>query len=153
MDMTKALVGLMNSYGGPLAACKVIVDQGEAPCSEAELVGAISEFVGGDMAFAKLYEGDVTVRKAIAIAKAETFAEQLLSGGLPVSVVGGEDARDVDDPQAALDAYARLLEIGKARWPNASEATQFANAFTENPALAQKAHRRPSATTSYPFPR
>jgi hypothetical protein len=94
------------------------------------------------------------VRRACAIAKAATF-EVFYAPGLPVQVVGGTDAQDVDDPQAALDAYARLQEIGRQRWPDASEAVQFTRAFEANPALAVKAHKRPTAPAggAYPFPR
>jgi hypothetical protein len=104
-----------------------------------------------DVAFAKLYEAEESIRRACQVAKA-TFAEVVLGPGMTPQVVTGEDARAVDDPQAALDAYARLQEIGKARWPDASEATQFSNAFTAHPELARKAHVRPRATTSFPFP-
>ena len=67
-------------------------------------------------------------------------------------VVGGEDTRDLSDESEAI---AQLKQLGARKWPTASEAQQFANAFTDpvNAQLAQKAHRRPSATTSYPFPR
>ena len=67
-------------------------------------------------------------------------------------VVGGEDAQDVDDPAKAV---AQLQELGRQKWPTASEAQQFANAFDDpaNAKLAAKAHRRPAATTVYPFPK
>jgi hypothetical protein len=67
-------------------------------------------------------------------------------------MVGGEAAQDVDDP---TEAIAQLKKLGRDKWPTASEAQQFANAFTDpaNAALAQKAHRRPSPTTNYEFPR
>jgi hypothetical protein len=67
-----------------------------------------------------------------------------------VQVVGGTDAQDVNDPSAAL---AALHRIGRERWPDASEAIRFTRAFEANPELARKAHVRPSATTSYEFPR
>jgi hypothetical protein len=43
-----------------------------------------------------------------------------------VQVVGGEDARDVNDPTAAL---AALHEIGRLKWPELSEAQAFTRAF------------------------
>jgi hypothetical protein len=108
----------------------------------------------GARALERVYEHNPVLAKAIAVIKAG-LAEQMLSGGMPVQVVRGADARDVDNPQAALDAYARLQEIGKQRWPGASEAAQFANAFEAHPELAAKAHRRPTAPAggAYPFPR
>jgi hypothetical protein len=110
----------------------------------------------GARAFEKVYERNPLLARAISVIKAG-LAEQRLSGGMPVQVVGGKDAQDVDDPSAALEAYARLQEIGKQRWPTASEAQQFANAFADpkNAALAQRAHKRPTAPVggAYPFPR
>ena len=53
-------------------------------------------------------------------------------------------------------AYAKLQDLAaslRAAAPQLSEAQAFSKAFTENPELAAKAHRRPSATTSYAFPR
>jgi hypothetical protein len=140
--------------------CKHIAAEGKAGYSEFELVSALTKYaleqcpeLRPDVAFAKLYESEESVRRACNIAKA-TFAEVVLGPGVTPQVVGGEDARDVDDPRAALEAHARLQEIGKARWPDASEATQFANAFTDpkNAALANHAHRRPAPTTFFPHP-
>jgi hypothetical protein len=155
-----SLENILKDYG-PIKICKHIVDEGRTGFSEFELVSALTKYAveqhpefRPDVAFSKLYESEESIRRACQVAKA-TFAEVVLGPGMTPQVVTGADARDVDDPSAALDAYARLQEIGKARWPDASEATQFANAFTDpkNAALAQKAHRRPAATTSYPFPR
>jgi hypothetical protein len=82
-------------------------------------------------------------------------ADQMLGAAAPyfdpqVQVVGGEDARDVNDPTAAL---AALHRIGRERWPEASEAVRFTRAFEANPDLAKQAHVRPAATTVYEFPR
>jgi hypothetical protein len=67
-------------------------------------------------------------------------------------MVGGEDTRDLSDTSKAIE---QLKELGARKWPTATEAQQFANAFTDpaNAKLASKAHVRPSATTSYEFPR
>jgi hypothetical protein len=100
-----------------------------------------------DVAFSKLYQGEESVRRACAIAKAMPFVADIT----PLQV-GGASAQNVGDPSEAI---AQLKQLGRDRWPTATEAQQFANAFTDpaNAALAQKAHRRPSATTSYEFPR
>jgi hypothetical protein len=100
-----------------------------------------------DVAFSKLYQSEESVRRACAVAKAMPFQVDLQ----PL-MVGGEAAQDVNDP---TEAIAQLQQIGRDRWPTATEAQQFANAFTDpaNAALAAKAHRRPSATTNYEFPR
>jgi hypothetical protein len=105
----------------------------------------------GDREFAKLYEAEESVRRACAIAKkAMTFD----AFDVTPLVFGGAAARDVDDP---AEAIANLKELGRRKWPTASEAQQFANAFSDpvNRELAQRAHRRPVAPVggSYPFPR
>jgi len=67
-------------------------------------------------------------------------------------VVGGADARDVDDPSAALEA---LHELGRKLYPQLRDDMAFAKVF-EDPkyaALARKAHVRPSPITSYAWPR
>jgi hypothetical protein len=157
---SESLESIFKDYGAA-KGCKHIVAEGKTGYSEFELVSALTKHASEqhpelrpDVAFAKLYESEESVRRACQVAKA-TFAEAVLGPGMTPQVVTGADARDVDDPQAALDAYARLQEIGKARWPDASEAIQFSNAFTDpkNAALAAKAHRRPAPTTFFPMPR
>jgi hypothetical protein len=100
-----------------------------------------------DVAFSKLYQSEESVRRACQIAKAMPFQVDLT----PL-VVGGADTQNVDDPSEAI---AQLKQLGARKWPTATEAQQFANAFTDpvNAKLAAKAHRRPSPTTSYEFPR
>jgi hypothetical protein len=104
-------------------------------------------------AFAKVYsaqdEGGVILRKAFNVVKAAGAAPYF---DLKPQFVGGEDALDVDDPSKAI---AQLTEIGRQKWPTASEAQQFENAFTDpaNAELSRKAYRRPAATSIYPFPK
>jgi hypothetical protein len=91
--------------------------------------------------------------RAISVIKAG-LAEQLLGGGMPVRVVGGEDTRDLSDESEAI---AQLKELGARKWPSASEAQQFANAFTDpvNKEIANRAHKRPvpPAGGAYAWPR
>jgi hypothetical protein len=91
----------------------------------------------------------VLLRKAHAVAKNLPFVAEFT----PV-YVGGEDARDLSDESAAI---AQLKELGRDKWPTASEAQQFERALTapENRELAAKAHRRPTPPVggAYPFPR
>jgi hypothetical protein len=153
MDTTTELIKIMKDGGGPVVLCKSIVDRGSAPCTEVELTAAISKAAAAasgereDVAFAKLFEREESVRRAINIAKAMPFVADLT----PV-MVGGADARDLSDESEAI---AQLKQIGRDRWPTASEAQQFARALTDpkNAVLAAKAHHRPAATTNYPFPR
>jgi hypothetical protein len=108
----------------------------------------------GALAFEKVFAHNSVLAKAIAVIKAG-LAEQLLNGGLPVHVVGGADARDVDNASAVMEAYDELVRIGRERWGHLSPAQQFEKAFEANPELAQKAHRRPTAPSggAYAFPR
>ena len=61
-----------------------------------------------------------------------------------------------DRPDVAF-SNAQLKELGRRKWPTATEAQQFERAFTDpaNATLAAKAHRRPTAPPggAYPFPR
>jgi hypothetical protein len=107
-----------------------------------------------DAAFAKLFESEESVRRACGVLKAMPFV-----GDPTPLMVGGPDAtHEAIDSTEQSEAY-RQLEAMAARlratspWLSADQA--FAAVF-ENPAhskLAAKAHRRPSATTSYEFPR
>jgi hypothetical protein len=139
---------------GVIEICKTAVEQGFVPCSEHVLTAELTKYAAeqfklpGDRAFAKLYAEEIAVRKAIAIAKAMPIQVDFT----PPMQVGGEDARAVNDPSKAV---AQLQELGRSRWPDASEAQQFARAFADpaNAELARKAHQRPAPTTSYEFPR
>ena len=106
-----------------------------------------------DVAFSKLYQSEESVRRACQIAKAMPFVADLT----PL-VVGGEANRGGDvNPNDPSEAIAQLKQLGARKWPTASEAQQFANAFTDpvNRELAAKAHRRPTAPPggAYPYPR
>ena len=90
-------------------------------------------------------------RKAIQIAKSTPAP---LMSVEPVQV-GGADALDVNDASKAYKQLQKMAEEQRRRSPELSDAQAFARVF-EDPAnveLAAKAHRRPSATTSYEFPR
>jgi hypothetical protein len=146
--------------GGIAATCAAIVAKGATSISEHELVEAATKVaaerhpeLSPAQAFAKVYTAATdearVLQNAIAIAKAMPVVADLT----PV-MVGGEDARDLSDESEAI---ANLKELGRRKWPTATEAQQFANAFSDpvNRELAQKAHRRPTppAGGAYPFPR
>jgi hypothetical protein len=100
-----------------------------------------------DTAFSKLYQSEESVRRACQIAKSMPFQVSL-----EPLMVGGDAAQAVNDPSEAI---AQLRQLGARKWPTATEAQQFANAFTDpvNRELASKAHVRPSANSVYEFPR
>jgi hypothetical protein len=140
---------------GIVRVAKAIVDgQRNYGISESEFVSLVTSHAKAAhpnlteaAAFSKVFEGEEIVRRACAVLKSMPF----VATDLP-SQAGGAAAQALDDPSAAI---AQLREIGRNRWPSASEAAQFANAMTDpaNAVLASKAHVRPRPTTSYEFPR
>jgi hypothetical protein len=104
-----------------------------------------------DTAFAKVFAAEEVIRRAHAIVKSMPIQVTL-----DPRVTSGDGVfQDTLSNTESSQAYAQLKELGRQKWPTASEATQFANAFTDpaNAKLAAAVHQRPSATTSYPFPR
>jgi len=69
--------------------------------------------------------------------------------------VGGEDARDVDGAQKAYSQLMNMAEEQRARAPWKTVAQLFSELMQDpkNVELAAKAHQRPTATTTYPFPK
>jgi hypothetical protein len=153
MDRTAELRDIAKKYGA-VALAKVLVDDGEAHgISEHELTDAITSHakaaypdLSPEQAFSKVYTAStpdgLLLRKACAIAKAASWTNAAPVFDPQIQVVGGADAQDVNDATAAMEA---LHEIGRLRWPEASEAQQFTRAFESRPDLAAKAHVRPSA--------
>jgi hypothetical protein len=66
-------------------------------------------------------------------------------------VVGGADARDVDNATAAVRAYEEIVRIGREKFPFLPADQQFARVFEDSKyaALAAQAHSRPAPTTIY----
>jgi hypothetical protein len=152
MDKTTELRAIAKA-GGIIAVAKAITDENRSyGITEHEFVELATEHAKAahpDLteaaAFAKLYQIP-EVWRACAVLKAMPFQVDLQ----PL-VVGGESAQAVDDP---TEAIAQLKQLGARKWPTATEAQQFANAFTDpvNRELAAKAHRRPSPTTKLRIP-
>src|SRR5215467_3252417 len=135
--------GIVKRYG-VTAVCKMIADDGDAHgLDEHTLTQLATEYaqkqfpnLSADRAFAKLYEsaeGEV-LRKAQAVAKMP-----ILVSLMPQASGSVEQQRAAIDDTEASEAYKQLVAIGRQRWPTASEAQQFARAFTGNPDLAAKA--------------
>jgi hypothetical protein len=163
MDTQQHLDGIMKSHG-PIALAKYICESGAHGISESEFTSALTKLAAEqhpelrpDAAFAKIYETEETVRRACQVLKAAPFAANGAAPYLDLQpqVVGGEDARDVNDPSAALAAIKRLTEIGHLKWPNISDEQAFSLAFSDpaNAKLALLAYQRPKPTTAYAFPR
>jgi len=103
----------------------------------------------GVNAFETVYTRNPVLAKAIAVIKAG-FAQAALD--MTPTVISGGEWRDEGD---SAEAMKQLAEIGRRMAPSATAAKQFELAFSDpkNVALANRAHRRPSATTYYPMPR
>ena len=106
-----------------------------------------------DVAFSKLYQGEESVRRACAVLKAAPWVEPIRADVQPVMVGGVDATHEAINSTESSEAYRQLQELGQQRWANERSDVQFARAFEANPELARKAHVRPSATTSYEFPR
>jgi hypothetical protein len=88
------------------------------------------------MAFSKLFMESSELREAIEIAKNASLQD----------AVAEELERD------SRKACEELSAIGKARWPSLSRSQQFARAAETNPAILNRAHRRPGPSTSFAHP-
>jgi hypothetical protein len=155
MDRTTELRAIAKA-GGIIAVAKTIIDENRSyGISEHEFVELATEHAKAAhpelteaAAFAKIYQIP-EVWRACNLLKSMPFHADVT----PV-MVGGEDTRDLSDTSKAI---AQLKQLGARKWPTATEAQQFANAFTDpvNATLAAKAHRRPTAPAGgiYPYPR
>jgi hypothetical protein len=155
---TELVRDVVKQYGILALAKSMVQDQKSYGLDEHTFTQLATEHAQGlypsdrpDVAFSKLYQSEESIRRACNFAKSMPFVADLtpLVVGTPAAM---HDA--VDDTESSK-AYAQLKELGARKWPTASAAQQFANAFTDpvNKELAARAHRRPSPTTSYPFPR
>src|SRR5262249_54049861 len=143
------------------AIAKSIVEDDHAySITEHELTDLVIECARRDhrglsdaQAFTKVFtdqsEAGVVLRKAFSVVKTAGAAPHF---DLQPPVLDGKDALDVDDPSEAI---RQLTELGRQKWPTASEAEAFERALTDpaNAKLAAKAHRRPSPTSVFPFPK
>jgi hypothetical protein len=157
MHRAEELRSIAKDYG-VAKVCKFIVDEGRSHgITESELCKLVDDEAqkyrkAGERpntCFERFYNApeNLDLRKAIAVCKGTR---------LPLTIeprmVGGE-AIDVNDVEAALKQLRALAELQRARAPWQSEAQAFAAVFEARPDLAARAHRRPSPTTSYAFPR
>jgi hypothetical protein len=161
--MQDTVLSIMKS-GGIAGVCAAIVAKGSTTITEHELVEAATAVaaerhpeLSKAQAFSKVYAAATDearcLRDAVGIAKRMPFVADFTP-----RVVSGEANRGGDvDPNDPAEAIAQLKELGARKWPTASEAQQFANAFTDpvNKELAARAHRRPVAPAGgvYPMPR
>jgi hypothetical protein len=150
---------------GIAGVCAQIVAKGTTTLTELQIVESVSKIaperypeLSEPQAFSKIYsdggeEGRV-LRSAINVAKA-SLAETMLGPGLPVTVVGGSAAQDVNNATEAEQARAELMRIGRKQWPRLTENEVFERAFTDprNATLVARLYQRPLPTSIYPMPR
>jgi hypothetical protein len=100
-----------------------------------------------------LFESEESVRRACAIAKAAEVV--FYAPGLPVQVVGGQAAQDVDSAAEAEQARAELMRIGRRQWPRLTEQDAYERAFCDprNATIVARLYQRPTPTSIYPMPR
>jgi hypothetical protein len=147
---TESLEGILKDFG-PVRLCKTIVERQRSPVGEHELVMSLSQHVGGDVAFSKLYASEESVRRACAIAKeAMPFMPTMVGGVAPT-----HEAIDNTEQSEAYAQLVRMAEKMRAASPELSAAQAFERVFSDkrNASLAAKAHVRPSPTTFFPMPR
>ena len=150
---------------GIAGVCAAIVAKGATTISQDDLVSALGKVarerwpeLSEAQAFSKVYsdpgaEGRV-VRDAINVAKA-SLAETMLGPGLPVQVVGGPAAQDVNTAADAEAARAELMRGAANNGPRLTENEVFERAFTDprNAAIVARLYQRPLPTSIYPMPR
>jgi hypothetical protein len=139
---------------GIVAVAKSIVDENRSyGISEHEFVELATEYAKAAhpelteaQAFAKLYQIP-EVWRACNVLKSMPFQVDV-----EPLFVGGADTRDLSDTSEAI---AQLKQLGRDRWPTASESQQFERALIDpvNHKLARRAVPIPQPTTQYPFPR
>lgn len=104
-------------------------------------------------AFARIFSApeSIDIRRAHVICKSTPTNVV----DLKPAQVSHNDAVDGEDSAAAYEKLQKMaIELQRSS-PGLSEAQAFSKVFTDpaNAALSEKAHRRPSATTNYAFPR
>jgi hypothetical protein len=163
MRTSDTLESIMKSAGIG-ATCAGIVAKGSTTISQDELVAAASKVarerypeLSSAQAFAKIHddptEGRV-LQSAINVCKA-SLAETMLDPGLPMTVVGGSAAQDVNTAEEAEQARAELMRIGRKQWPRLTEQAAYEQAFSDprNATIVARLYQRPTPTSIYPMPR
>jgi hypothetical protein len=161
MNRSETLRSIVKQAGGVVSLAKRIVRDGTSEgITEHELTQLVVDAakrahpdLDDSRAFTKMFTdtspAGEALRRAVNVAK--QTAGQL---DAPAAYqVGGDDARDVNDPQAALDELKELIAEMRGRVRNLSESDAWNRVVRENPALAKRAIPRLAPVTSYAFPR
>jgi hypothetical protein len=164
MDFMTEMTAITKQQGGMTQIAKSIVEKGETSLTEAQFTQLLmahaklnkSANESDGAAFSRIFSAQsdegLQIRKAHAITK-NTLAPRLPDVD-PVQV-GGDDATNSDEDQSA--AYEQLVAMANELMrlaPTLKFASVFSKVFTDpsNSALANRAHRRPTASTGYAHP-
>ena len=143
---------------GIVAVAKHIVENGAGSLNEHEFTALVTSHaqrehpdITPEQAFVKVFTAQTEEGKLLR--KAHAVTKDLMS--LEPVFVGGSDARDVDGAQKAYSQLMNMAEEQRARAPWKTVAQLFSELMQDpkNVELAAKAHQRPTATTTYPFPK
>jgi hypothetical protein len=152
---------------GVLEICKAAVEQNFVPCSEHELTAALTKHASARFpalsparAFAKIFEQEIDVRRAVSLAKfpnqmvvtpvaTDPAADRRRAGSSPGRTEGGDL-----DVTSALDQLNTLVEEQRKRAPFKTTAQLFAEVYSMRPDLAAQERRenapRPGDHPAYP---
>lgn len=161
MDRATELRSIAKDFGVTKLAALIVTDGNAHSITEHELTKLIDDEAQKtrtagerpETAFARFYSApeNVELRKAVQVAK--SFPPLL---DLQPTQVGGADATDVNnDSSKAYEQLTTMADELRRRSPTLTAAKAFSLVFEDqaNATLAAAAHKRPSATTSFAFPR
>jgi hypothetical protein len=165
MDLHTEMVAIMKSKS-PINFCKAVVDREYSPVSDAVLVKlttahAKTVFPGlaPDVAFARLYETDPTVRLACQIAHRSQI-NKAAGAAFDVAIVNpGDETETATNDTEQSQAYKQLEALAAKLHAAATDGKMtreqaFARVIGDSQykALADKALRPPTPTSVFPFP-
>jgi hypothetical protein len=162
----KSVQSIIKEHGGVLHVAKgIVIARDSAGLTEGDITTAATAEAArlypgmrSDSAFAKYCAENPAVLKACDVAKQNAFVSimpKLRSNSDPeyrkrmdehvkkaVPQVGGEAARDVNDPEDALAQIDALVEEARSRFPFKTKEQLFAQVYQDNPRLAAAERRQ-----------
>jgi hypothetical protein len=160
---TELVRDVVKQYGIVALAKSMVQDEKSYGLNESEYTAFVTEHAQRlypdktpDAAFAKLFSDNgadgVLLRKAHALTKLSPLDVTPVMVGSPGAMHEAINSTEQSEAYAQLEAMAAKLRASSP-WLSGAQAFERVFMAKENAALAQKAHRRPAATTSYAWPR
>jgi hypothetical protein len=159
MDRIEQFTNVMKS-SGLQNFCKALIDNHSDGISEHELTEAATRYakglypdLSGPAAFSRLYESDVTLRKAVQVAKAWPMLSLE-----PTVVVGPAATHAGVDNTAGSEAYQQLVKMAEQQRRAGETASQafervYLDPANRHLAEGERSGNRPKPTTVFPMPR